>query len=339
MGGRTAAVRRRPSATDLGISNGPLRQARKATPAAHQGANLTEEAEPPKENVDPKRFSCLECEPLPLPHLREGRGAVPSRGDVIEANIADASGWAAGKVMLEALEVEPAQEAGIFTRVARSGSSTRSSQTTPFRSLVWGRSGRSSRFTFARLRNLEGAKRRERLCIVGVGSCARRSRSRSRRGMSGGKRKQRQRSKTRDSRGWASHFRTDGRRKAGGPSGSGGRVGPRSTCEIGGTKKFQRAKEASVWKQRWRCDPSPRSSGTKLGKERAWRVECRGICFHCPRTGLPVQRVRRLFRPSTHGGITRKIKRGVGATRTEAPGPEMVAPSVGREGTRLQTLW
>ena len=76
-----------------------------------------EEAEPPKENVDPMRFSWLECEPLPLPQLREGRGAVPSRGDVIEAKIADASGRAAGKVMLEALEVEPTQEAGILARV------------------------------------------------------------------------------------------------------------------------------------------------------------------------------------------------------------------------------
>ena len=42
-------------------------------------------AEPPKENVDPKRFSWLEFEPLPLPQLREGTGAVPSRGDVIFA--------------------------------------------------------------------------------------------------------------------------------------------------------------------------------------------------------------------------------------------------------------
>ena len=60
-------------------------------------------------------------EPLPLPQLREGRGAVPRRGDVIEVQIADASGRAAGKVMLEAIEVEPAQEAGIFARVACSG--------------------------------------------------------------------------------------------------------------------------------------------------------------------------------------------------------------------------
>ena len=34
----------------------------------------------------------------PLPQLREGRGAVPRRGDVIEAKIAGASGRAAGKV-------------------------------------------------------------------------------------------------------------------------------------------------------------------------------------------------------------------------------------------------
>ena len=146
--GRTAAVRRRPSATDPGIRDGTFPQARKATPAAHQGANLMEEAEPPKENVDPKRFSWLECEPLPLPQLREGRGAVPSRGDVIEAKIAGASGRAAGEsVMLKALEVSPRKRREFSREWFARGSSTRSSQTTPFRSLVWGRSGRSSWFT------------------------------------------------------------------------------------------------------------------------------------------------------------------------------------------------
>ena len=35
--GRTAAVRRRPSATDLVMRDGPFPQARKATPADHQG--------------------------------------------------------------------------------------------------------------------------------------------------------------------------------------------------------------------------------------------------------------------------------------------------------------
>ena len=52
---------------------------RKATPAVHQGTNLNEEAEPPKEHVDPKRFSWLKCEPLPLPQIMGGRGAVPTK--------------------------------------------------------------------------------------------------------------------------------------------------------------------------------------------------------------------------------------------------------------------
>ena len=43
------------------------------------------------------------------------------RGDVTEAEIADVNGRAAGKVLLQALEVEPAQEAGIFARVACAG--------------------------------------------------------------------------------------------------------------------------------------------------------------------------------------------------------------------------
>ena len=50
----------------------------------------------------------------------KGKGAVPSHGDVIEAKIVDASGRAA-EVILEALELEPAQEAGMFTRVVCSG--------------------------------------------------------------------------------------------------------------------------------------------------------------------------------------------------------------------------
>ena len=127
-----------------------------------------EEAELPKEN-DPKRFSWLKCEPLPLPQLREGRGAVPRRGDVIEAKIADVSCRAAGKVMLEALDVEPAQEAGIFARVACSGVVDPELANYAVQVLGLGRSGRSSWSIFVRLRNLEGAKRRERLCIARSG--------------------------------------------------------------------------------------------------------------------------------------------------------------------------
>ena len=74
-------MRRCPSATDPGTRDGPFPQARKATPAAHQGANLMEEAEHPKENVDPKLVSWLKFEPHLLPQLRKERGAVPSRGD------------------------------------------------------------------------------------------------------------------------------------------------------------------------------------------------------------------------------------------------------------------
>ena len=61
----------------------------------------------------------------------------------------------------------------------------------------------------------EGARRREPLFIVGSENCPRRSRSRSRRGIGGDKRKDRQRPKAGDCRSWASPFRTDGRRRAG----------------------------------------------------------------------------------------------------------------------------
>ena len=52
------------------------------------------------------------------------------------------------------------------------------------------------------------------------------------------------------------------------------------------------------------------------------------------KTGVESRMSRDMF-PSPAYGITRKIERGAGATRTEAPRPEMVAPSVGREGTRV----
>ena len=71
------------------------------------------EGEPPNENVDPRAS--------PSATVAGGRGAVPSRGVVIEEKIADASGRAAKKVMLEALKVKPAQEARIFARVVCSG--------------------------------------------------------------------------------------------------------------------------------------------------------------------------------------------------------------------------
>ena len=69
------------------------------------------------------------------------------------------------------------------------------------------------------------------------------------------------------------------------------------------------------------------TSRGEVRERRAWRVEVEGY--------VSVARVLdssgSVPGPSTHGGITRKIGRGAGATRTEAPGPETVAPSVGRE--------
>ena len=52
----------------------------------------------------------MECEPLPPPQLREAEESLPSRKDVIEAESADPNGRSAGKLMLEALEVEPAKK-------------------------------------------------------------------------------------------------------------------------------------------------------------------------------------------------------------------------------------
>ena len=69
----------RPSATDPEIRLGLFRERGPPRRKPHK------KTEPREENLDPKRFSWLECEPLHLPQLREGRGAVPSRRDVIFA--------------------------------------------------------------------------------------------------------------------------------------------------------------------------------------------------------------------------------------------------------------
>ena len=67
-----------------------------------------EEAEPPKENVDRKRFSWLECEPLPLPQLREG-GEEPFRVEEMSSKRRSPMRVVGqrGKVMLEALKWSP----------------------------------------------------------------------------------------------------------------------------------------------------------------------------------------------------------------------------------------
>ena len=83
--------------------------------------SATSASEPPKKNGETGRSLLVESEPLLLPQLREGRGNAPSQGDVIEAEIPDASGRAVGKVMLEALDVSPAEKSGIFARVACTG--------------------------------------------------------------------------------------------------------------------------------------------------------------------------------------------------------------------------
>ena len=79
--------------------------------------SATSASDPPKKNGEMERILLAEYETLPLPQLREGGGKTPSQGDVIEAEIPDASGRPVVKVLLEALEVNPTEKSGIFARV------------------------------------------------------------------------------------------------------------------------------------------------------------------------------------------------------------------------------
>ena len=169
-------------------------------------------------------------------------------------------------------------------------------------------------------------------------SCPRRSRSRSRRGIGEDKRKDRQRPKARDCRSWASPFRTDGRRRTGGPSGdSGRRVGSGPTRETDGTNEFERAKEPSLGKQMWGSQPTRRSSGTKWEKEGRGESNVEAYASVARVLDYSGRESSTCFSPRryTCGGITRKAERGAGAFGAKAPRPEMVARSVGREGTRI----
>ena len=288
-------MRRRPSATDAGIRDGPFPQARKATPAAHQGANLTEETEPPKENVDPKRFSWLECEPLPLPQLREGRGAVPSRGDVIEAKIVDASGRAAGKVMLEAIEVEPAQEAEISARLACSG--VVDPELANYAVQVPGSGKERKEFVVhlcapqepGRCKKTEAALHCEEWAVVPGGAG---------RGVDG----ESAETSAKTGRGLNQRlprlgqpFRTDGRRKAGGPSDELGLDVPARPME---PRSFNAPRSPQLGSRDGDATPRGEVRGPS-GRKKGIESRMSGVCFRRPRTGLPRQRVRRLFRPRT----------------------------------------
>ena len=78
--------------------------------------SATSASDPPKKNGEMGRILLAEYETLPLPQLREGGGKFPSQGDVIEAEVPDASGRPVEKVLLEALEVNPTEKIRNFRK-------------------------------------------------------------------------------------------------------------------------------------------------------------------------------------------------------------------------------
>ena len=116
-------MRRRPSATDPGIRDGPFPQARKATPAAHQGGLLGAS----EGKCRPEAVLLVKFEPDLLPQLRKERGAVPSRGDEDLRCEWSGSGSDAGSARIGARA-----RGGNFHKWFARESSTWSLQTTPF---------------------------------------------------------------------------------------------------------------------------------------------------------------------------------------------------------------
>ena len=268
MAGEPPASESTPQRPNPGIRGGPLPQVRKGRPAADQGESIMEKAEIQKDSGDPKRLSWVECEPLPLRQLREGRGVAPSRGDVIEAEIADVNGRAAGKVMLEALEVKPAQEAGIFARVACTG--IVDPELGDYAVQIRGTEKDREEFVF----HLCAPQQPGRCGETGAAlHCE--------------KWKAFQVKQVEDS------IRNQ-RRRAGEPAEVKGQRLPR----LGRPFSEQRAAKGWLWRANWAWIPPVRLIEPKnLKAPRSSQLESRN---RQPRTGLLRRRVRRLFRPRTH---------------------------------------
>ena len=299
--------------------------------------SATSASDPPKKNGEMVRTLLAESETLPLPQLREGGGKTPSQGDVIEAEIPDASGRPVGKVLLEALEVNPTEKSGIFARVVcTAGYGARGLR----RSGSWNGEGPEGVHGSPLHTSGTWKVRRDRSCSSywEVVSCPRRSRSRSRRGICGKKRNDRDRPRAGNCRSWASPFRTDRRRRAGGPScDSGRRAGFGPALETDERNEFERAKEPSLRKQTWRSQPARRRWRTKWRREGG--EESNGkVCATVARVpDSSGNESATCFSPKRYPscGIKRKDERGASAFRTKAPRPEMDARSAGGEGTRI----
>ena len=180
--------------------------------------SATSASDPPKKNGETGRSLLVECETLPLPQLREGGGKTPSQGDVIEAEIPDVSGRAVVKVLLEALEVNPTDTSGIFARVTCMG--VVDMELADYAVQVLGM-GKDRKEFMIHLCTPQGPGRCEETgaalhigkwsVVPGEADIGRK------------KRNDRDRPRAGDCRSWASPFRTDGRRRAGGPSCDSGR--------------------------------------------------------------------------------------------------------------------
>ena len=307
--------------------------------------SATSASDPPKKNGETGRSLLVECETLPLPQLREDGGKTPSQGDVIEAEIPDVSGRAVGKVLLEALEVNPTEKIRNFHKSGLHGSCRYGARGLR-RSGSWYGEGPEGVHDSPLHASGTWKVRRDGSCSSHweVVSCPRRSRSRSRRDIGRKNRNDRDRPRAGDCRSWASPFRTDGRRRTGGPScDSGRRAGFGPTRETDGWKTFERAKEPSLGKQKWESQPARRRWRTKWRKE--GREESNGeACDTVARVpDSSGNESATCFSPKRYPscGITRKGERGAGAFRTKASRPEMVARSAGGECTRFrrQTHW
>ena len=276
---------------------------------------------------------------LPLSQLREGRGNAPSQGDVIEAEIPDASGRAVGKVMLEALEVSPAQKSGIFARVACTG--VVDMELADYAVQVLGMGKERKEFVFhlctpqepGRCEETGAALHCGKWSVVpgeadrGVGGASVETSERTDKGL---------RPEIAEA-GPALFAPMDGEGLGAQVATLVGELGldpparpmerkslsaPRSHHL--GSRYGDRSPRAGV------REPNGRKEGRGESNVEAYASVAR-VLDSSGRESATCSSPRRC----TCGGITRKAERGAGAFRAKAPRPEMVARSVGGEGTRI----
>ena len=294
--------------------------------------SATSASDPPKKNGEMGRILLAVYETLPLPQLREGGGNTPSQGDVIEAEIPDASGRPVGESLAGSTRSKSDGKIRNFRKSLLHGSCRYRAHGLR-RSGSWNGEGPEGVHGSPLLTSGTWKVRRDQSCPSHweLDSCPRRSRSRSGR-------------KEMTETGQRPEIAEAGPTLFGSIVGEGlGAQVATLASELGldppSRPMFERAKEPSLGKQKRRSQPSRRTCRTEWRRDGSHESngEACATDGRVPNSSGNESATcfssKRYFRSS----IKRKAERGASASRAKAPRAEMDARSARREGTRIDS--